>query len=431
MRSVQVVLAAATAVGSVGLAAGGTAGALVAAELTGGSAWAGAPLGAVVIGSAAGAVLISRVTRIAGRNTGLVLGYSVGAVGAGLVVAAMAASNFGLVVVGNVVMGVANAAVFLARYAAPDVVPAAARGRALGVVLTGAAVGAVAGPNLLGPSGDLAAQLGLSRLGGLYIVAVVAFLAAGAILALLGRRTREPVAGVRFATGRTTRPHPSVGAGNGIFVLAVTNLVMVAVMAIAPLHLVAHGHHLGIVGLIVSIHVLCMFAPAPLAGWLVDRVGAPCVAGIGAALIVVIGVIAAFTDPTSAVSLTVVLAVLGLGWCAGVVAGSVMVIDSLPGAQRWRAEGIGEVAMGLAAGVGAPLAGLVVAFGGFPTLVVVVSVVSLVMLYRSWWTMRRRPDASAVGAAAQPGCYTIREPPPPSAGSSLPDATAQVPRRPR
>ncbi|MEH1128032.1 MFS transporter [Micromonospora sp. CPCC 206061] len=402
MRSVQLVLAAATAVGSVGLAAGGTAGALIAAEMTGGTTSAGVPLGAVVVGSAAGAVLISRVTRLAGRITGLMLGYLVGAVGAALVVGAMAASNFVLVVVGNVVMGVANAAVYLARYAAADAVSASARGRALGVVLTGAAVGAVAGPNLLGPSGDLAARLGFSRLGGLYLVAVVAFPTAGAILALLGRRTRGSVTGgVQAGTGATARAHPSVGAGTAVFVLAVTNLVMVAVMAVAPLHMVAHSHHLDIVGVVVSIHVLCMLAPAPLAGWLADRAGTHVVAGLGAVLILVAGVTGAFADPNSALSMTVVLAMFGLGWCAGVVAGSVMVADSLSDAQRARAEGIGEVAMGTAAGVGAPLAGLVVAFGGFSTLVATASVVSLTMLYLGWWTVRSRVDSSANAAATR------------------------------
>jgi MFS family permease len=382
MRSVHLVLAAATAVGGLGLAAGGTAGALIADEMTGGSTLAGVPLGAVVLGSAAGALLISRTTRLMGRIAALVLGYAVGAVGAALVLFALTASNFGLVVLGNAVTGVANAAVYMTRYAAADAVRAAARGRALGVVLTGAAVGAVAGPNLLGPSGDLVARWGVSRLGGLYLVAVVAFPVAAGMLALSG-----PVAGgSRSGTAPSAPVRTGVGA---VSVLAVTNLVMVAVMAIAPPHLVAHGHNLDVVGVVVSVHVLCMLAPAPLAGWLADRAGAPALAGLGATLIVVAGVVGAVADPDNAVTMSVTLAVLGLGWCAGVVAGSMMVADSLPDAQRWRAEGIGEVAMGIAAGVGAPLAGLVVASGGFRTLVVLAAVVSLGMLFRGRRTVGR------------------------------------------
>jgi predicted MFS family arabinose efflux permease len=63
-----------------------------------------------------------------------------------------------------------------------------------------------------------------------------------------------------------------------------------------------------------------------------------------------------------------VLVLLGIGWNAGVVGGSTMLVASVPPAVRPNAEGIGEVAMGLAAGAGAPIAGLMVAVGGFPTL---------------------------------------------------------------
>jgi MFS family permease len=382
MRFEILTVAVATMIGSLGLAAGGTAGALIAAGMTGSAASAGLPLGAVVIGSAAGALLISRMTRRADRITGLVLGYWIGAAGAAMVVAATAAASFELVVAGNLVMGVANAAVYLARYAGADAVRNhAARGRALGLVLTGAAAGAIVGPNLLGPTGDIAAGLGLPRLSGLYLVAVAAFPAAALFLAFFGRRSRRPINdGIAYQDKPAQRRPRSAGRGSAVFVLAATNLVMVAVMAVAPVHLVAHGRHLDVIGIVVSVHVLCMLAPAPLAGWLADRAGAPTLARLSAALLATASVTGAVADPDSIVAFTVALAAAGLGWCAGIVAGSMMLADSLPHAQRPRAEGIGEVAMGIAAGVGAPLAGLVIAFSGFRTLVLAASAVSLTML---------------------------------------------------
>jgi hypothetical protein len=63
-------------------------------------------------------------------------------------------------------------------------------------------------------------------------------------------------------------------------------------------------------------------------------------------------------------------ALLGLGWNAGVVGGSTMLTRSVPASLRLQTEGIGEVAMGLAAGAGAPVAGLIVAFGDFATLAI-------------------------------------------------------------
>lgn len=55
-----------------------------------------------------------------------------------------------------------------------------------------------------------------------------------------------------------------------LIVLAVVNLVMVTAMAIAPVHLRAHG--LGVVRIIVAVHVEGMLVPSPISGWMSDRI---------------------------------------------------------------------------------------------------------------------------------------------------------------
>jgi MFS family permease len=171
-------LAAATAVGSLGLAAGGTAAALLAVSMTGDEAAAGLPLGALAAGQAAASLLVARVTGRAGRGAGLVLGYGIGMLGALVVVAAATRGSFPALLAGSVLLGGANAAIFLSRYAAADIGGPAAGGRALGTVLFATTAGTVAGPALLVPTGRMAQALGLPRLAGLYLVAVVAFAAA-------------------------------------------------------------------------------------------------------------------------------------------------------------------------------------------------------------------------------------------------------------
>ncbi len=380
-RATLVLLAVATAVASTGLSAGGTAGTLIAVDLTGSAALAGVPLGLLVVGSAAGAVVISRRSQRASRVAGLRWGYAVGAVGAAIVIVGTAVESFGLVLAGSLALGVANAAVFLSRYAAADVGGGAVRGRALGLVLGSAAVGAVASPNLLGPSGHLASWLGLPRLAGLYLVAVLSFLIAGALLTALPDRS---------AVVEADRPRPPTGAwirdaikGSrvrlALVVLAATNLVMVATMAVAPAHLEAHGYSLGSIGLVVSVHVLGMFAPSPLAGWLADRAGGGLVAGTGAVLLVGAGFGGAMAGAHDGPAFVAVLVLLGIGWNAGVVGGSTMLVASVPPAVRPNAEGIGEVAMGLAAGAGAPIAGVMVALGGFATLSVASAAISVLV----------------------------------------------------
>jgi MFS family permease len=387
-------LAAATGVGSLGLAAGGTAGALLAEDITGSDAAAGVPLGVLVAGSAAGALLIARQASRSGRASGLILGYALGTAGAATVIAGAIASSFALVLAGSAALGAANAAVFLARYAAADVGDETTRGRALGTVFVAAAVGAITSPNLLGPTGSLAKAIELPELAGLYLVAIPAFAVAALLLSCLPRPVQDRddalVADDSAATVGLRR------AQGALVVLGAVNFVMVAVMAIAPVHLKEEGHGLGFVGLVVGIHVFGMFAPSPLSGWLVDRTGSAAVVSLGALFLIAAGVTGALVDPTGHVGVTVVLGLLGLGWNAGVVGGSTMLASAVPAGERPRAEGFGEIAMGGAAAIGAVFAGLVVAAGGFPALAMTGATAGALLL--TWLRLGQRATIEAVAS---------------------------------
>jgi hypothetical protein len=71
---VLTVLASSAAAGSVGLAAGGTAGALLETELADNRAAAGLPLGLLALGSAGFAMVIAWRSNRTGRASGLALG---------------------------------------------------------------------------------------------------------------------------------------------------------------------------------------------------------------------------------------------------------------------------------------------------------------------------------------------------------------------
>src|SRR5262245_15500876 len=352
-----VVLAVATAVGSIGLAAGGTAGALLGAELSGTEAAAGLPLGVLVLGSAAAALLVSRHARVAGRGKSLVLGYVLGLVGAVLVVVAAVESSFAALLLGSTVLGAGNVAVFLARYAAAEISAAALRGRALGSIFFAAAVGSVLGPNLLGPSGEVASAIGLPPLTGLYVVAILCFAIAALILTTASHPRVPGIGGGAALLGppdqRVITRHEVAaslkgsGARAGLLILAATNAAMVVIMAIAPVHLVAHGHSLGLVGTVVGIHVAGMFVPSPVSGWLVDKVGSRLVVGIGFFFLLTAGLMGVVGNEGSVGYLTTTLGLLGVGWNFGVVGGSALLAASVPPAVRPQAEGYGEVVMGV------------------------------------------------------------------------------------
>src|SRR5262245_63241663 len=114
-RTTLALLATATAIGALGLAAGGSAGALLAEDMTGSTAWAGVPLAALVVGSAVSALLIGWETSRGGRRSGLVLGYAAGTGGGLLVIAATALDNLGLLVVGREAFGGGEGEIFIRR----------------------------------------------------------------------------------------------------------------------------------------------------------------------------------------------------------------------------------------------------------------------------------------------------------------------------
>jgi MFS family permease len=385
-RTVRV-LVVAQLLGALGLAAGGTAGALLAEHLTGKPAAAGLPLSLLVLGSGVGAVVVARVMRDHGRRAGLAAAYLAGTVGATLVVAAAGWGSWPLLLAGSLLLGGGNAAVMLARYAAADL--ARHRGRAISTVVTAASAGAIAGPNLLGPAAPLAEAVGLPAPAGLFLLAIPAFL--GAALVLVAFLRPDPLQVAR-ATARSAEPPATGGRGElavllgdrhirlALLVLAIANLAMVAVMAVAPVHLQHHGAAMGTIGLIIGSHIAAMYLPSPLTGWLADAVGARVVAGMGALLLLAAGALAAVAG-SGRVGVVAALLLLGVGWNAGLIGGSALLRDAAVSASlRTRAEGLGELGMGAAAAIGGSGAGLLLAGGGFGLLALVAAAPCLLLL---------------------------------------------------
>jgi MFS family permease len=381
-------LAASSGIGSLGLAAGGVAGSLLAEDMTGLDATTGLPLAMLTAGAVVGAIIVSRLSARVGRRAGLVLGYLIGICGAALVVGSATAGTFPGVLVGSLVLGAANPAIFLSRYAAAAVEDGGSRGRAMGTVLLGSTVGAVVGPNALAPTGVLAAALGLSPAVGLYLLAIPAFgLAAAAIAAAgttragrsLARPARIPAAdGSDPATLRDLLAVPRLRSALGV--LAAANLIMVGIMAVIPVHMAAHGQDLQVVGLVVSIHLLAMFAPSPVTGALADRYGGARVAAIGGGLLVSAGVAVWLASSAGIETMTGALILLGVGWNCGIVGGSADIASSVRAEVRPQAEGVGEMALGIAAAAGGSLAGAGMAAGGMAPVALGGTVAGVVML---------------------------------------------------
>ncbi len=376
-RRTVTTLAGSQILGGVGVASGLAVAAILAEQLLGSPTWAGLASTAQVLGAALMTVPTARVMAAAGRRSGLVLGYGVGSLGAGLAVLATVWASFPLLVLGAGLFGAATTSNTQARYAAADLAPAKRRGRALSVVVWATTVGAVAGPNLLGVAGDLAQAVALPRLAGPFGVSLAGFVLAGA---LLGVRLRpDPLLVARRLdrdAGRDTVAHGSVRRGCAVILarpaallgaaaVALGHTVMVAVMVMTPLQMHHGGADLELVGVVISVHILGMYAFSPLTGLLADRLGPVPLIRIGVLLFGAAALLAGRAPTGWSAPLTAGLFLLGLGWSCTFVAGSTLLASSVPVGERPGVQGAGDLAMGVAAALGGAGAGVVVGHGGY------------------------------------------------------------------
>ncbi|PWV72530.1 Predicted arabinose efflux permease, MFS family [Prauserella marina] len=391
------VLVTAQILSGAGLAAGITVGALLAQDMLGGAGLAGLPSTLFTIGSAAAAIIVGRVSDRLGRRAGLASGYAAGAAGGVGVVIAATIGNVPLLFLSFFVYGAGTATNLQARYAGADLASPRHRGRAVSTVLVATTVGAVAGPNLVTVTGDLAHTMGVPRLAGPFLLAILAYSAAAVVLwimlrpdplttarALAGGAATEttPVAEAAGDTG--SRTQLMLGAG----VMVLTQLIMVAIMTMTPIHMQHHGHGVGAAGLVIAVHVAGMYLPSPLSGLLVDRFGRPAVAAASGVTLLAAGLLAALAPPHSVWLLALALALLGLGWNFGLVSGTAIITDTVPLATRAKTQGAVDVAIALAGAGGGMASGLVVAASGYPALAIMGGVLALAVIPAVAFTTR-------------------------------------------
>lgn len=389
-RRILIVLVVSQILSGAGLAAGVTVGALLAQDMLGSTGLAGVPSALFTAGSALAAVGVGRISQARGRRPGLAAGYLAGAVGSAGVIAAAVADEPVLLFASLFVYGAGTATNLQARYAGADLADPAYRARAISAVLVATTLGGVVGPNLAAPTGDLAASLGVPPLAGPFLLAGAAYALAAMVLTVWLRPDPLLLARTLQAEPTATDPRPGDGiplvpGGRpgvllGALVMVLTQLVMVAIMTMTPVHMQAHGHGTAAAGLVIAIHVAAMYLPSPLTGWLVDRFGPLIVtAGSGVTLLAA-GLVAASAPGDSVAPLALALALLGLGWNLGLVSGTTIITGATPLATRAKTQGTVDVSIAIAGAGGGLSSGVIVAAAGFPALALAGGVTAMAIL---------------------------------------------------
>ena len=392
------VLALGQALGGFGLGATLSVGALLAVELSGTPAWSGAAATLATLGAAFWAIPLANLAYQRGRRVALASGAGIAILGAAAMILAATIRSFPVELIALFLLGAASAVQLQARFAATDIPTGLPKGKDLSLVVWATTVGAVIGPNLIAPGEALGRYLGMAELAGPFVFTIIAQLSSTLVFWFFLKP--DPLLIARELAGLPPkRKNPKVSealsivrqfplAGYAISTIALSHLVMVAVMAMTPAHLHGAGHNLAAVGFTISLHIAGMYAFAPVFGVLTDRIGARPTIMLGQVMLIA-ALATAGLGQFSFTAVVVGLFLLGLGWSAATVAASALLTEVLPVAEKTKVQGFSDTLMNLAGAFGGAIAGTILTlytFGGLNAvaLVPVVAIVIATGFSRRW-----------------------------------------------
>jgi MFS family permease len=370
------VLATTQILSGVGVAGTVAAGSLLVSSISNSETLAGLAGATAVLGAAAMAIPLSRLTQRGGRRLGLSVGYTVGLIGAAFAIFGGSQRILIAMLIGTFLVGAASAAGYQARFAATDLADDSHRSRQLSYVVWGSTVGAVTGPNLMGPSGALAESLGLPKLVGPYILALIT-LGMGALVIWLFLKPDPYLTAVNLRP-KSEEKHELLSARKtlklikqnptalfAIAAIAIGHVAMVSVMVMTPVHMAHVDVTLTVIGLVISIHILGMYAFSPIVGSLSDRLGRRWVIRLGVAILLTACLISGLADPHNSIQLGFGLFLLGLGWSCTLIAGSALLSESVQTELRPSSQGASDLLMNLMGAGGGSMAGVVIGTLGY------------------------------------------------------------------
>jgi MFS family permease len=297
------------------------------------------PITSLVVGLATAAVPVSLLIRRVGRRAAFVTGAAVSAAAALLAARATAAASFPMFCAATFLMGAAGACVQQYRFAAAESVDARHTGRAVSLVLVGGIIAGALGPEI----GRRGRHWFGAEFSGAFVVVAIVQLVALALLTTL--RIPAPAA----AADRGERLPARAFFSRPPFLLAVVaaasaSATMSFLMTATPISMHIHDAlSIDDAAFVIESHVIAMFAPSLVTGWLVDRLGVPQMMTAGA--VVIGGAIASSASGHTVATYWTGLVLLGLGWNLLFIGATVLLTQVLAPAERFRGQGLNDLAV--------------------------------------------------------------------------------------
>ena len=136
---------------------------------------------------------------------------------------------------------------------------------------------------------------------------------------------------------------------------------------------------LSVIGLVISVHVLGMYAFSPIVGALSDKVGRIRVIQIGVVILISSVVVAGLSPAMNALSLGLGLFLLGLGWSCTLIAGSTLLSESVSVDMKPSSQGASDLVMNLMGALGGAASGVVISVLSFGWLCALIGILVFIL----------------------------------------------------
>lgn len=311
-----------------------TVAALIGYALATDKALATVPLAMRQVATMATTIPASLLMQRIGRRGGFLVGSLVGLMGSGIGIYSLIIAHFWLFTLATTLLGVSNSFVGYYRFAAADVADDGFRSQAISWVLAGGIIAAILGPWVAnGSKGWFDSDL--------YVGALAAILALQALSSLLLLRLQIPLTTAEH-NSQDSRPLANI-IGQPKFLVAtlgstVSYGVMVFVMTATPLAMAVESHSFGQTASVIQWHVIGMFGPSLITGWLIKRLGVLQIIVTGAVLN--LGCMGLNLAGTSFWHFATALFLLGLGWNFMYVGSTTLLTETYSPAEKGRVQAI-------------------------------------------------------------------------------------------
>ncbi len=366
-------------------------GGIVGRELAADPALSTLPISLLIVGTALCTVLASWTMARIGRARGFALGAFAGALGAASAIAAIAMQSFVFFCAATVMIGCAAAFSQQYRFAAMESVSREAGPKAVSVVLVGSMLGAVLGPGLIAQGESWMPHMPFG--GAFAVIAGCYLLAAAALLAL------RPISFAASDDGSAeARPLRTI-ARNRLFIAAVMGAaigqgVMSFVMTAAPLAMhVVDDYSVKATANIVQSHVLAMYLPSLVSGYLITRFGTGRIMALGTALLG--ATLVAGLAGRHILHYGAAMVLLGFGWNFLYVGGTALLAHTHRPTERFRVQALNDFTIFGIAAAGSLSAGVVMHSLGWDAVLYASLAPILLALATLFWASPGRTGATA------------------------------------